>query len=941
MNQQSLVPLKASRDSQAGLARLQRKCACEESGATCARCTNKKSGLQRKLAIGASNDPLEQEADRVADQVMAAPGHSAVSAIPPRIQRYVGRATEGTDSAPASVDHVIARSGRPLDPTLRRDMEQRFGHNFSQVRVHSGADAEQSVRDINANAYTVGNNIVFGTGRFAPSSHEGRRLIAHELAHVVQQSGADGIRADLGNVKLGLSPFPLQQQVAAGRPILVLRAPEDGKPSPPVVSLPSKSENQSRLAELMADWVPSPEKQRNTTISRAAAIELKTGRRVYLVAIAGEGAALPLDQSLLRPDEVSVPYTGGHAEIQTMHFAAKEGYKILPGALEPSRAFCTNCAFWARHGGLTPPDAKVRVGQHEKPLAEVPDSELAKNAGSKRIPNWRGELTEKGKAKQKAKQSKTPTTQVRIAEQNAAKPSVAKGVAVNGDEPRVRVGEQSLAANPSSPQVKQSIVDGRVVNTEDIIGVIGKEESPTSGNLEQAKPTAKKYLNMPETRTQPPPTTGSSPITAKPTPQVGTPAQPALKPATAASPGGSPTTAASAATAGISSSGSSSAKTPSNAVTPASTPAAKGTTATPAQPAAPQPSSPVGTAGTGTAAAKAPVDAAPPRLTGTQGQRVYGGAQPASKALAPTQAQQQHADAVQQRAANAAVMLELTRARLEDISDDDERDQAEIWLVQNRPVIYQALFEHPGAAMVVQFHFERVNGRLKYRGATTEMMSDGKPPQGVKEDSADIAGTGVKLFFPPVRKAPQAPVKQEASQPPAPAKLRLVQSAEELIGLLPNNANNLASYYALQDAHGSGVMGPFRMRLGATEFEVTATALDQAMQVYRVRLESSLGERHQRLKDDIARSQKDLDAALTTHGNFATKWWYRKRIALLDPHVLDKPREHEAAARDAITRGDFRAAAASLRAGEELVTLADERIHQFHEGVDRIEEQEI
>lgn len=208
MNQQSLVPLKAPTNPEIGSVRLHRKCACEETGATCARCTNKKSGLQRKLAIGASNDPLEQEADRVADQVMAAPGHSAVSAIPPRIQRYVGQTTEGTDSAPASVDHVIARSGRPLDPTLKRDMEQRFGHNFSQVRVHSGADAEQSVRDVNANAYTVGNNIVFGTGRFAPSSPEGRRLIAHELTHVVQQSGGDGTRTGRNNEKRAVSSIP-------------------------------------------------------------------------------------------------------------------------------------------------------------------------------------------------------------------------------------------------------------------------------------------------------------------------------------------------------------------------------------------------------------------------------------------------------------------------------------------------------------------------------------------------------------------------------------------------------------------------------------------------------------------------------------------------------------------------------------------------------------
>jgi hypothetical protein len=77
---------------------------------------------------------------------------------------------------------------------------------------------------------------------------------------------------------------------------------------------------------------------------------------------------------------------------------------------------------------------------------------------------------------------------------------------------------------------------------------------------------------------------------------------------------------------------------------------------------------------------------------------------------------------------------------------------------------------------------------------------------------------------------------------------------------------------------------------------------------------------------------------MTTHGDFATKWWYRKRIMLLDSHVMHKPREHEASAGDAIAHGDFRAAAERLRAGEELVTLANERIHQFREGVDRVRE---
>jgi hypothetical protein len=165
---------------------LQRKCACSNhtiASGECAECAKNKSGLQRKLRIGASNDPLELEADRVADQVMAAPSHSAVTTAPPRIQRYAGQVIEGSDTAPASVDRVLASSGRPLEPALQQDMEQRFGHDFSSARVHSGGAAEQSARDVNANAYTVGHNVVFGAGQFTPGTHGGRQL----LAHVVQQ----------------------------------------------------------------------------------------------------------------------------------------------------------------------------------------------------------------------------------------------------------------------------------------------------------------------------------------------------------------------------------------------------------------------------------------------------------------------------------------------------------------------------------------------------------------------------------------------------------------------------------------------------------------------------------------------------------------------------------------------------------------------------------
>ncbi len=182
---------------------LQRQCACGNhtvASGECAACAKKKSGLQRKLAIGANNDPLEREADRVADQVLAASSRPAINNTPPHIQRSARQASEGTGTAPDGVDRVLASAGRPLDPVLQQDMGQRFGYDFSRVRVHSDAAAEQSAREVNAKAYTVGNHIVFGAGHNLDGSTNSRLLLAHELTHVLQQtqgnSGAPSMLQD-------------------------------------------------------------------------------------------------------------------------------------------------------------------------------------------------------------------------------------------------------------------------------------------------------------------------------------------------------------------------------------------------------------------------------------------------------------------------------------------------------------------------------------------------------------------------------------------------------------------------------------------------------------------------------------------------------------------------------------------------------------------------
>jgi hypothetical protein len=138
---------------------------------------------QSKLFVGRVDDPSEREADLIAHQIAWVP-----TATKSDVTRN-GPAASGAGDAPASVSEVLARPGDPLYGESR-DVASRFHFDFSAVRVHADSAAAASARDLNASAYTAGNAIVFGEGRFDPRSPAGRHLLAHELVHVAQQSGS-------------------------------------------------------------------------------------------------------------------------------------------------------------------------------------------------------------------------------------------------------------------------------------------------------------------------------------------------------------------------------------------------------------------------------------------------------------------------------------------------------------------------------------------------------------------------------------------------------------------------------------------------------------------------------------------------------------------------------------------------------------------------------
>lgn len=172
---------------------LQRKCACgnHSAAAECEACGKKHSAMQRKSTEG-----------------------GVPSELPP------------------VVDEVLSAPGRPLDAVSRAFFEPRFSYDFSQVRIHTDARAAESASAVNALAYTVGRNVVFGAAQYEPHTESGKRLIAHELAHTVQQEGSSsGMPLKVGDPAGApeREADRLADQVLAGklaRPLAVMPASE-------------------------------------------------------------------------------------------------------------------------------------------------------------------------------------------------------------------------------------------------------------------------------------------------------------------------------------------------------------------------------------------------------------------------------------------------------------------------------------------------------------------------------------------------------------------------------------------------------------------------------------------------------------------------------------------------------------------------------------------
>ena len=160
--------------------------------------------IQRKLSIGSIDDPLEHEADAVADKVMRMPGPNLVqrkcasceeeeivqskplASFIQKMGNYTGMTA--SDSVSQKINSTKG-GGNNLDSSTKSFMENRFGTDFSGVKIHTGDYAVQMSQELNAQAFTVGNDVYFNSGKYNPNSNSGKHLLAHELTHTVQQGG--------------------------------------------------------------------------------------------------------------------------------------------------------------------------------------------------------------------------------------------------------------------------------------------------------------------------------------------------------------------------------------------------------------------------------------------------------------------------------------------------------------------------------------------------------------------------------------------------------------------------------------------------------------------------------------------------------------------------------------------------------------------------------
>jgi len=246
--------------------RFQRKCACGGTPGPSGECAESK----RKWISPATGSPTKEEPRTREDETL---------------QREAA-ADHDISNAPPIVDEVLRSSGQPLDAATRAFMELRFGHDFSKVRIHADSRAAESARTVRARAYTVGRDMVFEAGQYRPETQMGKRLLAHELAHVVQQDGSssDGgapeARARIAGRLVGaggvVSPAEL-----GGAPVCCLQRADPAEEQ----QQPAPQPGSQTLESFDVDLGPGRKPWKLDRLSRKIGAGLRTSKQAWIEVI--------------------------------------------------------------------------------------------------------------------------------------------------------------------------------------------------------------------------------------------------------------------------------------------------------------------------------------------------------------------------------------------------------------------------------------------------------------------------------------------------------------------------------------------------------------------------------------------------------------------------------------------------------------------------------
>lgn len=247
--------------------------------------------LQRKCACGAGAAGLSGECAECASERL-------------RLQRRAaGEATAG--GVPASVERTLASPGQPLDLETRASMESRFSQRFDQVRVHHDAGAAASAREVGAHAYTVGSQIAFAEGQYRPDTSAGRALLAHELAHTIQQQGLQRSAAQ-PLVDFGAEYHRLEHEADA-----MARAALERRPLPAVARSSKARLARATAAPAEGSEEPFKPKSKGKSVTvKSSYMETQHFVTPEAAFTAGKGAAAGRQQAYL-VDVLVVPTTKG------------------------------------------------------------------------------------------------------------------------------------------------------------------------------------------------------------------------------------------------------------------------------------------------------------------------------------------------------------------------------------------------------------------------------------------------------------------------------------------------------------------------------------------------------------------------------------------------------------------------------------------------------